>query len=113
MKKENIEIIKKTAVTTAATTAAKGVKIMTTAAPIAFGATCVINKVTTSVFDAKSAALSVAKAAVTAVAVTTIVTTAVATTAVAIGAAKAKSEEDGDVLVEEFDDWDDEEDEEK
>ena len=106
---KNIDIIAKTATTTAAATAAKGVKIMTTAAPIAFVITAGVNKVTSGAFDAKSAALSVAKAAVTAIAITTVVNTAVATAAVTIGAAKAKSEEDGDVLVEEFDDWDDDE----
>lgn len=110
--KKIAKVVKITA-TAAAGTAIDSVKHIAVATPIAIGVTAIANKAVKGSFDIKGAAIEVTKrAAITIGALTAMnaVTTAFNATNAAIH--DCGEFRDDEPSVEEFDDWDDEEDEE-
>jgi drug/metabolite transporter superfamily protein YnfA len=110
---KKIAKVVKITTTAAAGTAVNAVKGLAIAAPVAFVATTAVNKICNGAWDVKGAAISVAKNSVFAVATVTAVNAALAATTATIAAVNNESIfADEDPSVEEFDDWDEDEEEE-
>jgi hypothetical protein len=112
---EKIAKIAKFTATAATKTATNCSLYVAAASPVAVAATCILNKITTGSCNAKTAAVSVAKDAVMAVAVVTAANTAIAAVAATSAAVRGTgmfAETEEDPSVEEFDDWDEDEEEE-
>ena len=110
---EKITKVAKFTATAAAKTAANCGVYVAAATPVAFGATVALNKLTTGSCNAKAAAIGVAKDAVMAVAMVTTINTVIAATAATSAAVRGTGmfadNETDETSVDEFDDWDEDE----